>query len=99
MNRPLGIRLEKSFLEKIEKMGKEESLDRSTTIRNLVNIGYGELIKRKAAEQYIKGKITLSKAAKIAELSIFDMEKYLVDQGFKSSYLIKDLKEELKNLK
>ena len=98
MNRPMGIRLEKSFLDKIEEIGKEESLDRSTIIRNLVNLGYKELIKRKAAEQYIKGKITLSAAAKRAELTLFEMEKYLVEQGFKSQYSIKDLKEELKNL-
>jgi len=98
MNRPMGIRLEKSFLDKIEKISKEESLDRSTLIRRLVNIGYKETIKRKAAENYIKGKITLSEAARIAEISIFDMEKYLVEQGFKSQYSIKDLKEELKHL-
>ncbi len=94
----MGIRLEKSFLDKIEKISKEESLDRSTLIRRLVNIGYKETIKRKAAENYIKGKITLSEAARIAEISIFDMEKYLVEQGFKSQYSIKDLKEELKHL-
>ena len=98
MNRPLGIRLDKSFLQKVEKISKEESLDRSTVIRNLVNIGYKEMIKAKAAEKYIKGKITLSEASRIAELSMFDMEKYLVDQGFKSQYSIKDLKEELKNI-
>ena len=98
MNRPLGIRLDKSFLQKVEKISKEEPLDRSTVIRNLVNIGYKEMIKAKAAEKYIKGKITLSEASRIAELSMFDMEKYLVDQGFKSQYSIKDLKEELKNI-
>lgn len=98
MNNPMGIRLEKSFLEKIERISKDEDLDRSTVIRNLVTIGYKEAIKKKAAEKYIRGEITLSEAARLAELSIFSMEKYLIENGFKSQYSIKDLKEELKNL-
>ncbi len=99
MNRPLGIRLDRSLLQRVDQMGKEELVDRSTIIRNLVNIGYKEMIKSKAAEKYVKGKITLSEAARQAELSIFEMEKYLVGQGFKSQYSMKDLKEELKNIR
>ena len=98
MNNPMGIRLEKSFLDKIEKISKNEDLDRSTVIRNLMKIGYNEMIKRKAAEKYVKGEITLSEAAKSADLSIFSMERYLIENGFKSQYSIKDLKEELKIL-
>ena len=59
---------------------------------------YKDLIKKKSAEEYIKGKITLSEAANKAELTLFEMEKYLVDNGFKSRYSIKDLQEELKLL-
>jgi len=98
MNKPIGIRLEKSFLNKIEKISKEESSDKSTIIRKLVNIGYKEIMKRKSAEEYMKGAITLSEAARISELSIFNMEKYLIENGFKSQYSIKDLKEELKRI-
>lgn len=98
MNKPIGIRLEKSFLNKIEKISKEESLDKSTIIRKLVNIGYKEIMKRKSAEEYMKGDITLSEAARISELSIFNMERYLIENGFKSQYSIKDLKEELKKV-
>ncbi len=56
------------------------------------------MIKKKASEDYIKGKITLSEAARQAELSLYDMEKFLVDQGFVSKYSIKDIKEELENI-
>ncbi len=51
---------------------------------------------KKSAQQYVEGKVTLSEAADKAEMSVWDMEKYLVEHGFKSNYSIKDLKEEMK---
>ncbi len=57
------------------------------------------MFKKKAADEYLKGKITLSEAANRAELTIWEMEKYLVDNGYKSSYSIEDLEKELKSLK
>lgn len=52
----------------------------------------------KAAENYIKGKITISEAAHQAEVTILDMENYLIEQGYISSYSIEDFERELKNL-
>lgn len=53
---------------------------------------------KKAAEDYLKGKVTLSEAARKAELTLWEMEKYLVDNGFKSSYSAEDLEKELRLL-
>lgn len=96
MGEAIGIRLDESFLKKIEELGKEEILDRSSTIRKLVYMGYVSLIKKKSAEDYIKGRITMSEAARRAEISIWEMEKYLVEQGYKSEYSVEDLNKELK---
>lgn len=96
MGEAIGIRLDESFLKKIEELSKEEVLNRSSTIRKLVYMGYISLIKKKSAEDYIKGKITISEAAHRAEISIWEMEKYLVEQGYKSEYSIEDLNKELK---
>jgi len=98
MNKAIGIRLPKEILERIEEMGKIEMEDRSTIIRKLVIEGYFNLIRKKAAEEYAKGRITLSKAAKLARLTLWDMEEYLVNNGFISKYSIKDLERELKLL-
>jgi len=98
MNEAIGIRLDKTILRKIEELSKEEVLDRSTTIRKLVYLGYQNIIKKKAAEEYIKGKITLSEAASKAELTIWEMEQYLVESGYKSSYSIEDFSTEIKLL-
>ncbi len=52
----------------------------------------------KAAEEYMQGKITISEAAHEAGLTIWEMEKYLVSHGFKSSYSVKDFERELKTI-
>ena len=91
MTQAIGIRLPKEMLEKIEKISRKEVEDRSTVIRKLVLLGYLEFMKKKSAEEYIKGNITLSEAAFQASLTLWEMEKYLVENGFKSSYSIEDL--------
>ena len=95
MAEAIGIRLERGFLKKIERLSKEEFLDRSSTIRKLVLIGYGDLMKKKAAEDYKEGKTTLSEAARKAEITLWEMEKYLVEHGYKSSYSIEELENEV----
>ena len=98
MRQAIGIRLPGEVLKQVEKLSKEEMEDRSTIIRKLVVMGYNDFMKKKVAEEYIKGTITLSKAASKAGLTIWEMEKYLIEQGFKSSYSIEDLKKEMKFL-
>lgn len=98
MTQAIGIRLPKEMLEKIEKISRKEVEDRSTIIRKLVLLGYLEFMKKKSAEEYIKGNITLSEAAFQAGLTLWDMEKYLVEMGFRSSYSIEDFEKEMKIL-
>lgn len=57
-----------------------------------------DLLIRKVADEYVKGKITLSEAACKAKLTLWEMEKYLVDNGFRSSYSVEDLEKELRLL-
>ncbi len=94
MNEAIGIRLPKEILENIQKLSKEELEDRSTIIRRLVMIGYKDFINKKAAENYLKGKITISEAAHKAEITIWEMEKYLIEQGYTSHYSTEDFERE-----
>ena len=91
----IGIKLDNKFLNKIENLGKEENLDRSTIMRLLLEEGYKTRIKKKAAKDYAAGKITISNAAEKAGLTVWEMEQYLVLNGFKSQYSIEDLNEEV----
>ena len=95
MAEAIGIRLDENFLKKIERLSKEEVLDRSSTIRKLVHLGYQNLIKKKAAQDYMQGKITLSESAHRAEITIWEMEQYLTEQGYRSFYSIEDLEKEI----
>ncbi|HIH09047.1 MAG TPA: hypothetical protein HA254_00075 [Candidatus Diapherotrites archaeon] len=90
----IGIRVEPEFLKKIEKLGKEESMDRSTAMRMLLEQGYKSHMKKKAAEKYRQGKTTMSAAAGEAGLTIWEFEQYMIATGYKSQYSIEDLKEE-----
>jgi len=99
MEQPIGIRLPKDILRKIGILSRKQREDRSTTIRRLVESGYKEIMKQKAAEDYIKGKITLSQSAALASLTLWEMESFLIQEGYKSQYSIEDLEKELKSLK
>ncbi len=94
----IGIRVNKELLNQIESLSKEERIDRSTAMRILLEEGYKNHVKRKAAEEYKEGKITLSNAAQKSSLTLWEMEQYLVCQGYKSQYSIEDLKQEVESI-
>ena len=56
-------------------------------------------IREKAGQYYIQGKITLTEAAKQSNLTLWEMERYLIEEGFKSEYSLEELERELKILK
>ena len=95
MSEAIGIRFDEDFLKKIEVLSKEEVSDKSTTIRKLAYLGYQNLMGKKTAEDYKKGKITMSQATAKAEISVWEMEQFLVQEGYKSSYSIEDLRAEM----
>lgn len=96
MAEAIGIRLDDNFLRVIDQISKEESLDRSTMLRKILNLGFSDFMKQKAKEKYISGQITISQAAKMSNLTIWEMQKYLTEGGYRSEYSIKDLEDDLK---
>lgn len=54
---------------------------------------------QKAAQAYLAGKTTMSGAAEKAGLTVWEMQQYLISQGFKSQYSVEDLEEELAQTK
>ena len=97
MKEAIGIRLPEEVLKKIDKLSKEEMEDRSTVIRKLVLLGYSDLMKKRSIEKYLKGEITFSEAAELAGLTLWEMEKYMIENGVRSSYSLEDLEKELGN--
>jgi len=99
MAEAIGIRIDDTFLSIIDKLSRDESLDRSTMLRKLLNLGYSGFMKQKAKDKYLAGQITISQAAKLSNLTIWEMQRYLVEEGYKSEYSIKELEEDMKLLK
>lgn len=95
----MGIRLPKELLEAIEEKAKEENTDKSTVIRQILASAIKEHQKEKAAQLYKEGKITITAAAKIANLTIHEMIDYLIKSGYKIEYTIEDFRREIKLLK
>ena len=98
MTGAIGIRLPNDILAKIGKLSREESEDRSTIIRKLLSAGYSDFIKKRAADKYREGKITISEAARQAEISIWEMETCLIRLGYKSEYSVDDIERELRRI-
>ena len=94
----IGIRLPQAVLKQIEKLSKKEMEDRSTIIRKLVLIGYVNFMKERAADEYRKSYLTMSEAAHQAGLTLWEMERFLIEQGFTSSYSLDDLMKEVRSL-
>jgi predicted HTH domain antitoxin len=96
---PMGIRLPKEFIKIIEEKAKEDRTDKSTVIRQFLAVAISEYKKAKAARLYKDGKITISTAAKMANLTVHEMVEYLVKIGFISDYAIDDFRMEIELLK
>lgn len=95
----IGVRLPDDLLEKLDRVSEQEQLDRSTVIRRLLERGYEDFMTEQAAEQYRRGEVTLSQAASLAELTLWEMEQYLVQEGYRSEYSIADLERERHRLR
>ena len=70
--KPLTIKVPLEIHEEITAITKEEKLDKATAVRKILEIGIAEWHKKTALELLQKGKITFTKAAEIAKLSLWE---------------------------
>jgi predicted HTH domain antitoxin len=98
MTEAIGVRLDDDMRTKIDTLSREEVLDRSSTIRKLLRVGYSEFMKKKVLAKYRKGSITLTEAAEITDMTVWEIQQYFVQEGYMSSYTVEDLNHELKLL-
>ena len=92
----VSARLPPERVEDLEEIAREEKIDRSTVMDRALE----EYIKgwklRKALRKYTEGKITLPRAAEIANLSIWEMMEEVAERGIQAQYSLEDLEEDLK---
>lgn len=95
----IGIPVPDDLLEKLDRLSDELGLDRSTVIRRLIEIGYDKFMLDEAADRYRRGDLTMTEVADLAECTLWELERYLVQEGYVSDYSIADLARERETLR
>lgn len=94
----ISARLSKDRIELIEEMAREERVDKSTILDRALERYTKEWKLQKATESYREGLVTLSRAAEIAGISIWEMIDVISKKKIPPQYDIEDLDEDLKAL-
>jgi len=94
MQSVMTVRLPKEDIKIVEEISFEEKMDKSTTVRELIELGkvYFAILK------YKDGKISIGKAAEIAGLPLSEMMDILSKLGVKSKLDVIDYLEGNQNL-
>lgn len=95
--RHLTGRIDQRQMQLLEKISREEKIDRSAVLRKVLDIGIREYMKMKAVEDYRKGRISVGRAAEEAEVSIAEFYEILGDEGISIKIDMSLLKEALKS--
>ncbi|MGB9959704.1 MAG: UPF0175 family protein [Candidatus Bathyarchaeales archaeon] len=75
--KPLAVRIPEEIEKEIQEFVKREGLDKATVVRTLLELGIGEWRKQTALELLRDGKVTFTKAAEIAKLSLWEFADLL----------------------
>ena len=77
----LGVRLTKELEDAVEEVVKEESVDKSTALRMLVDAGYREWRLKRALERLREGRVSLWKASEMAGMTLWDFIDLIKKEG------------------
>lgn len=94
----LGIRMEKEVYDMIDKVTQEESLDKTSAIKMLIQEGWKEFILKKAMDKYQQGLVSADKAAKMAGLTLNEMMKEIASHGIKSEETLEEYRKGVRML-
>ena len=86
-----SVRLPKDMVEEIEKLSKEEGIDKGTLIRKFIAESLREYKIKKALELYREGRISLWKAAEIAGITYREALEELKKRNIPFRYDLEDL--------
>ena len=95
----VSFRLPKELQKELEILSKEEDKDRSEIFRELIKKGLKEKKIEKAVKLYKDGRISASRAAEIADVSLWRMIEIFRERRVEAQYGLKELEEDLKVLR
>jgi len=91
----ISTRIPDKLARDLKEIEKEEESDRATTIRKLLTKAIKEWKIEHALELYHEGKVTLWRAARLAEVSLREMMERATKKGIEFKYTEKDLEEDI----
>ena len=94
----ISVTIPEDLLKESEELAEERMEDRSTMIRQLIAEGLKEEKKKKALEMYLEKKVSLEKAAEIADISIWKMLDLLRDKKVPLGYDRRDAEKEIEEI-
>lgn len=92
------FRMSSEIEKEIAKLASEEGKDKSKIMRELLKIGIKERKIAHALELYKEGKVTLWKASRQADISLWEMIELLRERKITVQYGERELREDLKAL-
>lgn len=94
----LGARLDKETIRMVEDTAKEERVDKTKALKELIIIGRKQLLIQKNLELYQQGSCSLDKAAAAAHIPFIEMMNEATKAGILSTETIEEYRESLKLL-
>ena len=94
MTEIVSTRVPDNMAKDLKEIEKEEKTDRATLVRKLLAKAIAEWKLEKALTLYRNGKITLWKAAKNAELSLWETMETVKDRKIPFCYTYEDFRED-----
>ena len=98
-SRVISARVSKERIELVEAIARAEKVDRSTVLDRALEHYTQEWRLQKALKSYMEGHVTLSRAAEVAGLSIWEMIDVIDKRRISPQYDIEDLEDDLKALR
>jgi predicted HTH domain antitoxin len=95
MTEVITTRISDKLARDLRKIEEEEQTDRATTIRKLLARAIKEWKLEHALKLYGEGKVTLWRAARIAEVSLREIMEEAAQRGIEFKYTVKDLEEDI----
>jgi len=77
----MGVRFTKGLEKAVDEVVREESVDKSTAVRLLVDMGYREWRLRRALQKLREGEVSLWKASEIAGMGLWDFLLVVKKEG------------------
>ena len=96
MLKQISLRIPKITFDAVNDLSKVEHIERSMLFRQALVKGVNQLRKETAVDLYKEGNLSISEAAKLANLGVGEMMDLLIKNGVKSELTLEDLREERK---